>query len=353
MDSTATINPLVNKNDGKDINKIVFFDFEDWEEPFIKGSLDKYEVELCAETLSSANVERYKGADVISVFIKSRVTKEVLEKFGNLKLVATRSTGYDHIDIGYCKEQKIDVANVPSYGENTVAEHAMMLLLALMKRLPEAEERVKQNSFTPEGLTGRDIKGRTIGIIGTGHIGQYMVRYARGFGMNVLAHDKFPAKDLSKELGFEYVELDELFANSDVISLHVPYNDVTRHMINRKAIEKMRDDVVLINTARGGLVETDALFDALRSGKVGGAGLDVLEEESFLSEELELLHSDRHEGVDFKVALENHMMAYLPNVIITPHNAFNTKEALERIITATIDNILCYSQGSYSNLIKK
>ena len=276
-----------------------------------------------------------------------------MKKFEHLKLITTRSTGYDHIDIGYCKENGIDVANVPSYGENTVAEHALMLLLALMKRLPEAEERVKQNSFTPAGLTGKDLKGKTIGIVGVGHIGQYMIRYAKGLEMTVLAYDKYPSEELSSELGFTYTSLENLFNNSDIISLHLPYNDSTRHVVNRSSIEKMKDGAVLINTARGGLIETDALFDALRSGKVGGAGLDVLEEESFLSEELELLHSDKHEGVDFKVALENHMMSYLPNVIITPHNAFNTKEALERIIATTIKNILCYSQGSCDNLIKK
>ncbi len=333
------------------MKKVVFFETKPWEVDYVNGSLKDFEVEFCEEKLTAENVEKYADAEVISSFIGSTFTSEVLSKLKSLKMIATRSTGYDHIDLDYCKNSNILVSNVPSYGENTVAEHAMALLLSLSRRIPESIDRVRANSFIPEGLTGRDLKGKVMGVLGTGHIGKNMIAYSLAFGMKVLAYDLYPDEKFASEAGFSYAELDYLFAKADVISLHLPYTKETHHVINKEAISKMKKDVVIINTARGGLIETDALFDGLSSGKVGGAGLDVLEEEKFLSEEVVLLHMDNHGEVNFKVALENHMMAHLPNVIITPHNAFNSKEALERIITTTIDNVKCYFGGSCKNLV--
>ncbi len=269
----------------------------------------------------------------------------------NLKLVATRSTGFDHIDVEYCKSKGIIVSNVPNYGENTVAEHAMALILALAKRIPESVERVKNGSFSPDGLTGMDLKDRIIGVLGTGRIGMNLIDMANGFKMKVIAYDAFPKKETEVQHNFTYVDIDYLLKKSDIISIHVPYNDSTHHLLDRKRLALVKQGVLIVNTARGGIIETDALYDGLRSGQIGGAGLDVLEEEGFVKEELELLHNDKYENVDMKVALENHMMRYFPNVIITPHNAFNSKEALVRIIQITIDNIKCYYSGECKNKV--
>lgn len=336
-----------------DPTNIVFFDVKDWEKEFIHEKFKEPQLMLCSESLSIDNVSEYSKASILSVFIDSRVSREVLEKLPNLKLIATRSTGFDHIDLDYCKEKGILVTNVPNYGQNTVAEHAMALLLAVAKRIPESMDRVRSGKFSPEGLTGVDLKDKVIGIIGTGNIGCNMIKMARGFGMNVIAFDAFPRKELEEEYGFTYVELPYLYSKSDVISIHVPYNKKTHHLINRVSVSSMKTGVILINTSRGGLIETDALFDGLSSGVIRGAGLDVIEEENFIKEELQLLHKDTEQKVDFKVALENHMMVYFPNVIITPHNAFNTHEALVRIIKTTLENISCYQSGSCKNLVKK
>lgn len=331
---------------------IVFFEVKEWEKEHILNELSKDSVVLCDEVLSKTNAAKYKNASIISSFIDSYFTKEIIGLFPNLKLIATRSTGFDHIDVAYCKEKGIDVANVPNYGQNTVAEHAMALLLALTKRIPESIERVRRGKFDPAGLTGQDLKDKIIGIVGTGNIGRNMITMSKGFGMNVLAYDAFPDREREELLGFTYVELEYLLKKSDFISIHVPYIKETHHLINREAIKKMKKGVVIINTSRGGIIETDALFDGLRDGTVGGAGLDVVEEEAFIKEELQLLHKDSENNIDFRIALENHMMSYFPNVIITPHNAFNTTEALIRIIKTTVHNIKCYSTGVCENLVK-
>ena len=332
-------------------NKVCFFEVKDWEKTLINDNFKK-DVMLCSETLTLDNYTEFKEATVISVFISSVLNEELLSKFPNLKVIATRSTGYDHVDIKYCQSKGITVCNVPSYGENTVAEHAMALLLALAKRIPESIDRVKQGNFLPDGLTGIDLKDRVLGVIGTGHIGVNMIQMANGFKMKVIAYDAFPKPALESELNFSYVDFNYLLKKSDVISIHVPYSEKTHHLINRDNVKDLKDKVILINTSRGGIIETDALYDGLRSGKIGGAGLDVVEQEQFIKEELELLHTDEHGDIDFKVALENHMMAYFPNVIITPHNAFNSHEALMRIIKTTIENIVTYINGEPKNLVK-
>lgn len=340
------------KNSAIDFKKVVFFDVKDWEQDEIERIKKDFDVQLCSESLSEENASNYADAEVISTFINSDCSEKVLSQFKNLKIVTTRSTGYDHIDIEYCKKNGIQVANVPSYGSNTVAEHAMALILALSRRVVESVDRVRRNQFSPEGLTGFDLMGKVMGVVGTGKIGQNLAKYANCFGMKVLAYDVHPNKEIADELGFTYVELDYLLSKSDVISLHVPYLPSTHHFINRDNINKMKKGAYIVNTARGGLIETDALFDALRTGQIGGAGLDVFEEEKFLTEEAELLHKDSHGEVDFKIALENHMLSYLPNVIVTPHNAFNSHEALQRIIATTIDNIICFAKGECKNVIK-
>jgi len=333
--------------------KIAFFEIKPWEIEEIKKQFNRYNIEFFEERLTQDNISKVKDVEIISTFIKTELSGHLLSQMPALKFISTRSTGYDHIDKEYCEANGIKVSNVPNYGANTVAEHAVSLLLAIYKRIPESSEKVRSGYFNPEGLTGLDLMGKTIGILGTGNIGQNMAKYVIAFGAHALAYDINPDQKFADLECVKYVGLEDVWAKSDVISLHLPYCDDTHHIINRDSISKMKKGVVIINTARGGLIETDALFDAIRDGHVGGAGLDVLEEEGFLAEEIELLHTDKHsDNVDFKIALENHMLAHLPNVIITPHNAFNTAEALQRIVTITIENIKSYLSGDVKNLIK-
>jgi D-lactate dehydrogenase len=292
-------------------------------------------------------------AEIISVFVGCQVTPKVLESFPNLKFIATRSTGYDHINLEACKQKNIAVSYVPTYGENTVAEHAFALLLALSHKLYPAIRRVKQEAlFNYEGLQGFDLKGRTIGVIGTGHIGTYVVKIAHGFGMNILAYDPHPNEQLAKEYDYKYASLEDLLKQSDVVTLHVPYMPATHHIINKDNLKLFKKGSVLINTARGGLVDSQALASALKSGQLSGAGLDVLEEEGFIKDELEMLNNGHPSEQELKTALVDHELMSMDNVLITPHNAFNTKEALQRILDTTVENIVGFSKGVPINLVK-
>ena len=331
--------------------KIAFFGLKKEDEEFYKKVLSDNELSFTNEDLSLPNATKYSDFDIVSVFISSKLDAKVLTILKNLKFIATRSTGFDHIDLEFCRKKGIKVANIPSYGENTVAEHAMALLLTITRRIFESVERVKQSNFSPQGLTGVDLKGKIVGVLGTGRIGRHFIKMALGFNTKVIAYDLKPNLEFAKTTGFEYVSFDYLLKKSDIISLHVPYRKETHHLINRVALKNVKKGVIIINTARGGLIETDALFDALQDRSVGGAGLDVLEEEAFLQEEIELLYKDNSGESDFKIALENHMMALLPNVVITPHNAFNSVEALQRIADATVENINGFIEKNSKNLV--
>ena len=273
-----------------------------------------------------------------------------MSRFPALKLIATRSTGFDHIDLAAAKERGVTVVTVPFYGENTVAEFTFALLLALSRRIIDADERVRSGTFSPAGLRGFDLLGKTIGIIGTGHIGAHVIRMAQGFGMKVIAFDAYPNIDLSHTLNFTYLSLPELLAQSDVITLHVPYNPHTHHLINKENIVSIKKGAYLINTARGAVVETGVLVDALRNGILAGAALDVLEEEDGLKEEAMLLTMPHPNADAIKTVLEDHYLINHPRVIVTPHLAFNTTEAIERILNVTIKNIQDFTAGSPTNI---
>jgi D-lactate dehydrogenase len=230
-------------------------------------------------------VEQVGEASVVSVFIRSKVSRTVIESMANVRLIATRSTGYDHIDLAACREQGITVSNVPTYGENTVAEHAFSLILALSRRLGVVTRRISHGDFSLRGLMGSDLRSKTLGVVGAGNIGLHVIRIGRAFGMEVLAYDAHPHLLLAEVLGFRYASLDELLTTSDVITLHVPYRPETHHLIDRARLIMMKPGVLLINTARGALVDTAALLEALDSGRLGGAGLDVIEGEELLMEE--------------------------------------------------------------------
>lgn len=262
--------------------RIAIFEAEQREAPVFEPLEAGHDLLLAEEPLLSSNVDRHTDVEIVSTFIYSKLDRSVLEMLPALKLVATRSTGFDHIDTGYCAERGIAVANVPSYGENTVAEHVFALLLAISHRIPEAIERAQRGPFSPEGLQGFDLAGKTLGVIGTGRIGQHVIRIASGFEMDVLAQDVAPDPDLAGRLGFRYVGLDELYAAADIVSLHVPSSPETRNMLDAEAFRRMKDGVVVINTARGDLIDTRALIRALTSGKVAAAGLDVLPDEPLI-----------------------------------------------------------------------
>lgn len=329
-----------------------FFDTDSHEKKIIKKSLsDKAKLLFFTEPLTEANVGLVKDGEIASGFIYSRFPKEILEKLPNLKFIATQSTGFDHIDLDYCRKKGIGVANVPAYGDNTVAEHTFALILALSRRLPECWERVRRGEFTPEGLTGFDLAGKTLGVVGTGKIGRHVIRIARGLAMRVLATDVSPDPKLAGELGFTYVDFEELLSQSDIVTLHVPLVKETTHFLNEKTIGLMKRGALIINTARGGLIDTNALYEALESGQLGGAGLDVLEEEGFLQEERELLFKDEKYRADLKTVLQNHRLANHPRVVMTPHNAFNSREALDRILQTTIANVAGYLAGQPVNLV--
>ncbi len=320
--------------------KIAFFEIEPWEIDYIKPKFSGVELFFSAEKLNKENSPQQKDMEIISVFVGSAVDKETISALPNLKLITTRSTGYDHIDLNAAKGKNIKLGFVPGYGDNTVAEFAFGLILNLSRKLYQAIDRVKEDeSFSLEGLRGFDLNGRTIGIVGTGRIGCHMIKIANGFGMNVIAYDAFPKQELCDKLGFKYVSLDDLLSQSDVISLHVPNIPSTHHLINLQNIGKIKKGALLINTSRGAVVETEALVKALNDGILGGAGLDVLEEEGVVQDEKSLLLYGHPEEHNLKTVLANHVLIDMPNVIITPHNAFNTQEALQRILDADIENI--------------
>jgi D-lactate dehydrogenase len=290
--------------------------------------------------------------EILGVFVDSKIDKKIFTKLKKLKMIATFSTGYDHIDIKEAKKRKIPICNVPTYGENTVAQHAMALLLALSKKIFRSTKRVKEGNYDYHGLRGFDLKGKTVGIIGTGHIGYYMIKMLSGFDVNVIAYDPFPNKDLAKELGFTYVSLNKLITDSDIISLHVPLLPDTHHMLGMKEVRKMKKGVIIINSARGGLVDPKALLWGLESGTIGGAGMDVLEEEAIIKDPGIIL-TEKLSLEDIMEGLEEQMIIDHKNTIITPHSAFNTTEAIKRIINTSTDNIKAFAKGEVQNDVTK
>lgn len=329
--------------------KIVFFEVQDWERELLKTAFPQSI--LVEDKLTAENAAHYADTEVASCFIYSTFTKEALEKLPNLKLVSTRSTGFDHIDVTTAKEKNISVANVPEYGSHTVAEHTFSLILALTRKLYQSINQAKQFDFDHRNIQGVDLYGKTLGIIGLGKIGINVLKMAKGFGMNVVVYTRTRDEKLAQELDFEYEEITDLLQKSDIVTLHLPYNEHTHHTINRDNIVKMKKGSYLINTARGGLIDTEAIILGLGIGILAGVGMDVLEEEKELSEELEILTTDYHEKVDFKTLVLDHALMNHPKVIITPHNAFNSKEALDRITHTTIDNIKAFLEEKPINLV--
>lgn len=335
--------------------KIHYFGGEEWEKEYVKEKLAGHEVVFHDGPLAAEPEFTDPNAEVLATFIEGeKIGETVLVRFPALKLVCTRSTGYDHVDLAACAAKGVAVANVPFYGENTVAEFAFALLLALSRKIIDADERVRETGtfkFTPQELRGFDLEGKTLGIVGCGHIGVHTASIANGFGMKTLVFDMHQDAALAARFHFIYVPLEELLAQSDIISIHVPYNAHTHHLLNQKNMYLIKKGAYLVNTARGAVVETDAIIEALRNGILAGAALDVLEEEGELADEAALLTAPHPQEADIRIALENQYLIDHPRVIVTPHTAFNTDEAVRRIVDTTVGNIIGFANGAPANLV--
>lgn len=317
------------------MKKVAMFDTKPYDKIwFDRLNNDRYEIHYFEGKLTEDTVSLTKGYEVVCAFVNDDINEEVVKQMASngVGLLAMRCAGYSNVDI-QTAYGKIKIARVPAYSPYAVAEFAMGLLLTLNRKLHKAYNRTREYNFNINGLTGMDMYGKTVGVIGTGKIGQVFVNICKGFGMRVLAYDIFP----NESLGYEYVDLDTLFRESDVISLHCPLTEQTYHIIDEAAVSKMKEHCYIINTSRGGLIDSKALLDALRERRIGGAGLDVYEEEAeFFFED----HSEK--GImDATLAL----LSAMPNVIITSHQAFLTEEALSNIAKVTFDNMDAFFAG--------
>jgi D-lactate dehydrogenase len=330
--------------------QVVVFEAEAGQDERLRAALPGVSCRFVEGPLTEQSVEAVGEAAVVSVFIRSQVSRAVIESMRQVRLIATRSTGYDHIDLAACRERGITLSNVPTYGENTVAEHAFSLILALSRRLSVATRRTALGDFSLRNLMGFDLRGKTLGVVGAGNIGLHVIRIGRAFGMEVLAYDARPHPLLAEVLGFRYVSLDELLTGSDVITLHVPYRTETHHLIDRDRLLQMKPGALLINTARGALVDTVALLEALESGRLGGAGLDVIEGEELLMEEPQMFHLPETEE-HLRHLLSGHVLARLENVILTPHMGWYSREAIERILDTTASSIRAFLAGAPINVV--
>ncbi len=328
------------------MKSIAFFETTKREEQFLRKKFGRnISVQFFEEKIQDVPVQKFIKTDVISVFIYSVVTKELLAKMKNLTLVATRSTGFNHIDVKEAAKRGITVMNVPYYGENTVAEHTFALILSLSRNIHKAYVRTLRDDFSLKGLQGFDLKGKILGVIGAGSIGLHVIKMARGFGLKVIAYDERQNHFLAETLDFNYIPLQELLERSDIISLHCPSNERTHHLLNMENISAVKKGALFINTARGDLIETRALHYALNNGIFAGAGLDVFEGEELVQEENQML--TRNVPVEkLQALLQKNILLKMENVILTPHMAFDSVEAVERILQTTVDNIFAFESGS-------
>ena len=327
--------------------RIAFFETTDRDEAYLKDKLPGHDLVFHKEALNAETAEMAADCSIVSIFIYSEITGDVLEKMPEVKAIMTRSTGFDHINIAACNEKGVAVKNVPFYGENTVAEHTFALILALSRNVHKSYARGLKGDFSIDGLMGFDLKDKTLGVIGTGRIGLHVIRIAKGFGMHVLAFDTQKNTFISEVLHYNYTTMDDLLAKSDIITLHVPYNDHTHHLINRQNIQKIKRGALLINTARGGVVENEAIIEALDKGILAGAGLDVLEGEQSVKEENQCLHMEC--GTEGEERGANQGLLARDNVVFTPHIGFYSGEALERILDTTVENIQSSISGERTN----
>ena len=324
------------------MNKVAFFDTKPYDKIYFDKLKSEYgiEIEYFESKLSPRTAVMAKGSRGVVAFVNDDISKETISvlKDNGIEIIALRCAGYNNVDLAAAKDN-IPVVRVPEYSPHAISEQAMALLLTLVRKTHKAYIRTRDYNFSLNGFVGFDLYGKTVGVVGTGKIGMTFVEMCRGMGMNVIAYDPRPSQGY-----LEYVSLEELFARSDVISLHCPLTSETYHLINNYSIKMMKDKVIILNTSRGALIDTEALIEGIRSGKVGGAGLDVYEEES------EFFYEDLSESILKDDVLSRLIM--MPNVLVTSHQAFLTHEALERIAEITLGNLRsCFNGEKLENEI--
>lgn len=320
--------------------KILFYDTKPYDKESFESIIGNYSgitIDFLESDISNHTVRLAAGYDAVCLFVASDVSAEIIKQLSEygIKLILMRCAGFNNVDLDAANKYGVKVMRVPGYSPEAIAEHAIALAFAVNRRLHKAYIKVRENNFSLMGLTGINFHGKTAGIIGTGKIGAAMARICHGLGMKVIAFDKYPNNSLDF---IEYASLDELYADSDLISLHCPLTDETYHMIDFNAIEKMKQGVILVNTSRGALISTDDLIKGIRKHKFSGVGLDVYEEEQpnvFENHEDDILES----------SVTARLLSF-PNVIVTSHQGFLTKEALEAISQTTLDNATSFECGS-------
>lgn len=334
---------------------IVFFDVRDFETESLNDfcKKDGYNCQFISESLDEnlQLTDEIKKADVISFFTFSRVTEDILKQFSNLKLIALRCVGFNNVDIDYCKKQGIQVLNSFGYGNVTVAEFAFGLILDVTRKISRAYMNLKNEHLDRDTYAGYELSGKNIGIIGTGAIGAQVARIANGFGMKILAYDIYPKQELIEKYEVKYLPLEELLKESDIISLHAPLTDKNFHMLDEEKFKLMKPNAVIVNTARGELIDTKALYEALSKNQIFAAGLDVLEAENVLTKPDNIWDFDYLKGDTIKQTLINERLLRLHNVVVTPHIAYNTKEAEQRILNITFNNIEAFFEGKIQNSV--
>ena len=324
------------------MKKIAFFDAKPYDRTWFDQLNQHYHIKYYEHKLTPDTISLAHGCEAVIPFVNDTLDRTVIDGLcqEGIKMIALRCAGYNNVDRDAARG-RIPVVRVPGYSPYAVAEFTMGLLLTLNRKIHKAYFRTRDLNFSLNGLVGFDRHGRTVGVIGTGKIGQIFIRICQGFGMHVLAYDPYPVQDA----GFSYVSLEELLAKSDIISLHCPLTEQTRHLINRDTIAQMKDGVYLLNTSRGMLVESESLLDALKNGKIAGAGLDVYEEET------EFFFEDRSDTVQRDTLLS--LLVSMPNVVLTSHQAFLTNEALHNIAQVTLDNLDAYfKDGTVLNAVQ-
>jgi len=321
--------------------KVAFFSTKSYDKEYFDrvNSGGHHQFTYFEAALNSTTATLANGYDAVCLFVNDKADKETIEQLSanKIKLIALRSAGFNNVDLEAASKKNIKVARVPAYSPEAVAEHAIALILTLNRKTHKAYNRVREGNFSLEKLTGYNLHGKTVGVIGTGKIGQAFCRIMLGFGCKILAYDKFPSEKM-REAGVLYCSLDELLSQSDIISLHCPLSPETHHLINKQALSKMKKGVMLINTSRGAVIDTADAIEALKNEQLGYFGIDVYEQEE------KLFFRDLSEKV-----IADDMIARLigfPNVLITSHQGFFTKEALEQIASVTLKNINDFENGS-------
>lgn len=332
--------------------KMLMFDVRETEKELLKKlNLKDIDVTYFEEPLNEntkLTEEQLQETDIISIFIFSNLTEEVLSKFKNLRVIATRSTGFNHIDIDYCSKKNIAVLNVDKYGEKAVAEYSIGLIITLLRKILPASLDMKKHKLKMSEYEGQNLNNMTIGIIGCGSIGSSVAKIAKFFGMNILIHSINKNKEIEEFCNF--VSLDKLLQESDIITLHIPYTEDNYHMIGENEFKKMKNGVMIINTARGELIDIKSLYENLKSGKVKAAGLDVLECELLNTAEVTEFIS-KSNSFCMETALITQKLFEMDNVIITPHIAYNTTESIKYLLEISFNNIKDYAKGMNSNRV--